>query len=209
MLQWQVVLVVNLSPIDPLLMLFFRASCTWKVFEAWKKAKQLSLHSRSHQRVWSHSELLAREAFTVWAVKGDRKARRSRNDAQRGTGKVETFSLRTCTPTNCVNKCHCFFHIIIYIFQIYKSFSFCMCCFIACNGRHVQFGHYCFKLLSIFFPFSWIPTPTYNLIKGQRRGSDEWTESITFKSTLPKWNLADWLPKPLCGFLHLCHQNKI
>lgn len=94
-------------------MLSSRASCTWKDFAAWKKAKWLSLRSRSHWRDWNHSELLAREVSTVWAVKGDLKARRSRNDAQRETGQLKTVSLINQIQMHqihfkYVNRHHCF-----------------------------------------------------------------------------------------------------
>lgn len=179
-------------------MLFFRASCTWKVFEAWKKAKQSSLHSRSHQRVWSRSELLAREAFTVWAVKGDQKARRSRNDAQRGTGKVETrwgLAHQQIVSTNATA-----FFISFIFFRFINHSVFVYVASLPVMVVMFSLDTIVFKLLSIFFPFSLIPTPTYNLIKGQRRGSDEWPGSITFKSTLPKWILADWLSLNLYMF---------
>lgn len=68
-------------------MLPFRASCTWKVFAAWRKVKQSSLLLRSHRRAWSRSELPVRVASSAWAVKGDPKAKRSRSDGQRKTGK--------------------------------------------------------------------------------------------------------------------------
>lgn len=70
-----------------LLLLPFRASCTWKVFAAWRKVKQSSLLLRSHRRAWSRSELPVRVASSAWAVKGDPKAKRSRSDGQRKTGK--------------------------------------------------------------------------------------------------------------------------
>lgn len=73
---------LNTLPVSP-----FRASCTWKASAAWRKARQSSLPSKSHQRAWSRSVLQDQVASTVWAVKGDQKARRSRSDVQREIGK--------------------------------------------------------------------------------------------------------------------------
>lgn len=81
---------------------FSRVSCTWMASVAWRKARRWNSPSRSPPRALSHKKSLARVVSTAWAVRGDPKARKSKSDAQRETGKRQKWR---CNNTRIRSKC--------------------------------------------------------------------------------------------------------